>query len=117
MYYFVNRVDRLDNFAYLLDISLGHDNRSQRHGKIVQKMVDKNNNWKRMMVKLEFDKFKSIPDMKEMKKLVKKIDTDNLRIVGLISANGIILEKRGISYEEVGKILDKWILENFDVGK
>ena len=72
-------------------------------------MVNNNNNWSRVIATLEFSKFNSIPDMQKMKELVKKLNSKKLKVIKLICENGIVLEKRNISYEKVGKILNKWI--------
>ena len=60
---------------------------------------------------LEFSKFNSVPDMQKMRELVKKLNSKNLKVIKLICENGIVLEKRNISYEKVGKILNKSVTE------
>ncbi|MBW2980129.1 hypothetical protein KY360_01785 [Candidatus Woesearchaeota archaeon] len=74
-------------------------------------------NWSRMLATLNFDRFNSIPDRIRVENALKNLNSRNLKVVGIIGENALVLKKQKIDYKEIGKIMNKWVLENFDVKK
>ena len=83
---------------------------------IINKMtIKKESGWEKLIVTFNFDKFNTIPTSKEIKEAIKTFNSKNLRIISTIYNGSIVLEKHNLTFNKFSKILNKWILKNFDV--
>ena len=78
-------------------------------------MAKEKNKWEKLMVVLELDMFYSLPKASEMKKLLNKINSKDLKVKALLSENCLLIEKKNITCEEAGEIINLWIIKNFDI--